>query len=117
MILQPSVIHRGQLENLQELPSHHGNLRWMAEYIASMPPWKDRTHEVSYLSFLPMNHVVEGILGIYAPYYAPASLKLYFLENFQDLETTLPKVRPTIFFSVPRFYEKVWSKIQQKLVG
>ena len=96
---------------------NHGNLRWMAEYIASMPPWEDRTHEVSYLSFLPMNHVVEGILGTYTPYYAPAPLKLYFLEDFQDLERTLPKVRPTIFFSVPRFYEKVWSKIQQNWMG
>jgi len=95
----------------------HGNLRWMAEYIASMPPWQDRTHEVSYLSFLPMNHVVEGILGIYAPYYAPTSLKLYFLEDFQKLESTLPKVRPTIFFSVPRFYEKVWSKIEKSWLG
>jgi long-chain acyl-CoA synthetase len=95
----------------------HGNLRWMAEFIASMPPWVDRTHEVSYLSFLPMNHVVEGILGTYAPYYAPAPLKLHFLEDFQDLESALPRVRPTIFFSVPRFYEKVWSKIQQSRVG
>jgi long-chain acyl-CoA synthetase len=95
----------------------HRNLRWMAEYVASMPPWIDRTHEVSYLSFLPMNHVVEGILGTYAPYYAPASLKLYFLEDFKDLETILPRVSPTIFFSVPRFYEKVWSKIQQTWIG
>ena len=96
---------------------NHGNLRWMAEYVASMPPWIDRTHEVSYLSFLPMNHVVEGILGTYAPYYAPAPLKLYFLEDFQELEGTLPRVRPTIFFSVPRFYEKVWSKLRQNMVG
>ncbi len=95
----------------------HGNLRWMAEYIASMPPWIDRTHKVSYLSFLPMNHVVEGILGTYAPYYAPASLNLCFLEDFQDLESTLPRVKPTIFFSVPRFYEKVWSKIKRSWMG
>lgn len=95
----------------------HGNLRWMAEFIASMPPWIDRTHEVSYLSFLPMNHVVEGILGTYAPYYAPAPLKLYFLEDFQDLKATLPQVKPTIFFSVPRFYEKVWSSFTQSRMG
>lgn len=95
----------------------HGNLRWMAEYVASMPPWKDRTQDVSYLSFLPMNHVVEGILGTYAPYYAPASLKLYFLEDFQDLAPTLTKVRPSIFFSVPRFYEKIWSILQQSWLG
>lgn len=96
---------------------NHGNLRWMAEFIASMPPWKDRINEVSYLSFLPMNHVVEGIMGIYSPYYAPASLKLYFLENFEDLGEILPKVRPKIFFSVPRFYEKVWCNVLESGIG
>ena len=95
----------------------HGNLRWMAEFIASMPPWSDRTNKIRYLSFLPMNHVVEGILGTYSPYYAPASIEIYFLENFHELESALPQVRPTIFFSVPRFYEKIWSKLQQKWLG
>ncbi len=95
----------------------HGKLRWMAEYISSMPPWKNRNETVSYLSFLPMNHVVEGIMGLYGPYYAPAPLKIYFLEDFQDLPQALPKVRPNIFFSVPRFYEKVWSSISLNSIG
>ena len=95
----------------------HGNLRWMAEFIASMPPWKDRTSEISYLSFLPMNHVVEGIMGTYAPYYAPASLNLYFLEDFHDLEESIQKVRPNVFFSVPRFYEKVWCSVLESQIG
>ncbi|GAB4309667.1 MAG: hypothetical protein Kow0019_06930 [Methanobacteriaceae archaeon] len=96
---------------------NHGNIRWMAETLASLPPWRDRNREVSYLSFLPMNHVVEGILGTYSPYYAPAPLKLYFLENFHHLKYALPKVKPIIFFSVPRFYEKVWSQIKSNLIG
>jgi long-chain acyl-CoA synthetase len=95
----------------------HGNLRWMAEFIASMPPWKDRISEVSYLSFLPMNHVVEGIMGIYSPYYAPASLNIYFLEDFYNLEKALQEVRPKIFFSVPRFYEKVWCNVLESRIG
>jgi long-chain acyl-CoA synthetase len=95
----------------------HGNLRWMAEFIASMPPWKDRISEVSYLSFLPMNHVVEGIMGIYSPYYAPAPLNLYFLEDFHDLGKAIGKVRPKIFFSVPRFYEKVWCNVLESRMG
>lgn len=96
---------------------NHGNLRWMAESMASLPPWRDRNLEISYLSFLPMNHVVEGILGAYSPYYAPAPLKLYFLENFQDLQQTLPQVKPKIFFSVPRFYEKVWISVLESGIG
>ena len=95
----------------------HGNLRWMAEFIASMPPWKDRISEIYYLSFLPMNHVVEGIMGTYSPYYAPAPLNLYFLEDFHDLAKALQNVRPKIFFSVPRFYEKVWGSVLESRIG
>jgi len=58
-----------------------------------------------------MNHVVEGLLATYAPYYAPAPLDLSFLEDFRALATALPRVRPTFFFSVPRFYEKVWDQV------
>jgi len=72
---------------------------------------------VSYLSFLPMNHVVEGILGTYSPYYAPAPLKIYFLEDFTDLASALPQANPTIFFSVPRFYEKLWSQLKDTFFG
>ena len=96
---------------------NHGQLGWMAESMASLPPWKDRNREVRYLSFLPMNHVVEGILGTFSPYYAPAPLKIYFLEDFGDLAKSLPQVKPTIFFSVPRFYEKLWSKLKDSFLG
>lgn len=95
----------------------HGSLRWMAEFIASMPSWKDRISNVYYLSFLPMNHVVEGIMGIYSPYFAPAPLNLYFLEDFHDLAKALQNVRPKIFFSVPRFYEKVWFSVLESRIG
>jgi long-chain acyl-CoA synthetase len=54
-----------------------------------------------------MNHVVEGILAVYSPFYAPAAVNLYFLEDFQGLREALVKVRPTVFFSVPQFYEKM----------
>lgn len=95
----------------------HGNLRWMAETLASLPPWEARNSEVSYLSFLPMNHVVEGILGTYSPYYAPAPLRLYFLEEFKGLRPALRTVRPSVFFSVPRFYEKLWDAFESSALS
>lgn len=95
----------------------HSSLRSMAESLASLPPWKARTRNVVYLSFLPMNHVVEGILASYAIYYTPAPIDIYYLENFHELQKTLPKIRPTVFFSVPRFYEKVWENAAQSLIG
>ncbi|MEN6329913.1 MAG: AMP-binding protein [Methanobacteriaceae archaeon] len=107
----------GTTGNPKGVTFNHGNLRWMAESMASLPSWEERNREVRYLSFLPMNHVVEGILGSFAPYYAPAPLKLYFLENFYELPAALPLVKPTIFFSVPRFYEKIWSRLKNKAIG
>lgn len=95
----------------------HANLRWMAETLAALAPWKARTERIIYLSYLPMNHVVEGILASYALYYAPAPIDVYYLESFPMLQKVLPKIRPTIFFSVPRFYEKVWEKISQNFIG
>jgi len=92
------------------VPFHHGNLRFMAESTVSLMPWRARTRRIAMLSFLPMSHVVEGILTTYGPYYAPAPLELTFLEDFRALAKTLPSARPTFFFSVPRFYEKLWSE-------
>jgi long-chain acyl-CoA synthetase len=87
----------------------HAELRWLAETVASLLPWQARTRPARYLSFLPLNHVVEGILATYAPYDLPVPLEIAFLENFRDLPRALPLVRPTILFSVPRLYEKVWE--------
>lgn len=95
----------------------HESLRWIGEATCSLFPWKVRSKEITYLSFLPMNHVVEGIIGTYAPYYAPAKLNIYFLEDFKGLQKALPLVRPNIFFSVPRFYEKAWNSFINNPIG
>jgi long-chain acyl-CoA synthetase len=96
---------------------NHENLRWMGESLCSVLPWEPKNEGIKYLSFLPMNHVVEGILALYAPYYAPGPLDIYYLEDFRELQDTLRKARPTVFFSVPRFYEKVWDGVLENSVG
>ena len=95
----------------------HDNLRFMAESIISITPWKARTRKATYLSFLPMGHVVEGILAAYSPYYCPAPISIYFLEDFRKLSRAIPQVRPSIFFSVPRIYEKVWEGLENNSLG
>ncbi|TFG89427.1 MAG: NAD-dependent epimerase/dehydratase family protein [Gemmatimonadales bacterium] len=95
----------------------HGQLLWMAETMSALLPWKARIEAARYLSFLPMNHVVEGILSAYASYYVPARVDVTFLEDFRGLSQALPRVRPPIFFSVPRFYEKVWERFQASGAG
>ena len=95
----------------------HGQLRWMAETIASLVPWRARTRPVAYVSFLPMNHVVEGILGTYGPYSMPAPVEIAFVEDIHDVPEALRSIRPTVFFSVPRLYEKVWARVEGERGG
>ena len=86
-------------------------LAWMGEVLTGLLPWQDRNGSMRYLSFLPLSHVVEGILASYAPYYALANVDYYYLNDFSMLAETLPRVRPNVFFSVPRFYEKIWDQL------
>ena len=96
----------------------HEGLRWMAEATCSvMNSWRALSAEVSYLSYLPMNHVAEGILANYPAYYTPAPFHIYFIEDIADLPYALRKVRPHMFFSVPRLYEKIWEALQKTSLG
>jgi long-chain acyl-CoA synthetase len=95
----------------------HRQLRWMAETLAGLLPWPARTRPAAYLSFLPMNHVVEGILAAYAPYWLPAPVRVAFLDDLRQVRAALRRVRPTIFFSVPRLYEKAWAALAAGRLG
>lgn len=94
-----------------------GQLAWMGEVLTNLLQWEERNRYVSYLSFLPLSHVVEGILAAYAPYYLLAKVDYYYLNDFGALTDALPKVRPTVFFSVPRFYEKLWDQVVSNPLG
>ena len=96
----------------------HEGLRWMAESTCSvMNSWRALNAEMSHLSYLPMNHVVEGMLANYSAYYTPASFHIYFIEDIDDLPYALRKVRPHVFFSVPRLYEKIWESLLRTGLG
>lgn len=92
-------------------------LRWMGEVMPALLDWRTRNGRLRYLSFLPMSHVVEGILVAYAPYYILSDIEMYYLNDFGALVDALPKIRPTLFFSVPRFYEKVWNQFSATGAG
>ena len=95
----------------------HDGLRWMGETMAALLPWRARTRRARYLSFLPLNHVVEGILVAYAGYYIPQALDIYFLEDFRQAQRYLPQVKPTFFFSVPRVFERAWEGLEESRPG
>ena len=96
---------------------NYAQLAWMGEILTNILTWEDRNRPLRYLSFLPLSHVVEGILASYAPYYLLSKVDYYYLNDFGSLTEALPRVRPTIFFSVPRFYEKVWEQLAATPIG
>jgi long-chain acyl-CoA synthetase len=96
----------------------HQNLRWITESVCSvMKSWRAIDKEVSYLSYLPMSHIVEGILATYPPYYMRTPFNIYFLEDINGLLPALQNVRPHVFFTVPRFYQKVWETLLKSKLG
>lgn len=61
------------------------------------------------LSYLPGCHVAERISGIYNRIYngTPA----YFIGDLSKLYADMLEVRPTVFASLPRFFEKIHARI------
>jgi long-chain acyl-CoA synthetase len=64
------------------------------------------------LSFLPLSHSFERIMD-YALYGSGASIA--YAEHVDKVAENLLEVRPTIMAAVPRFYEKVYAKIQKSV--
>ncbi len=60
-------------------------------------------------SYLPYCHVAERISGLYNRLYAGASA--YFVDEPARLWDYMPEVKPTVFASLPRFFEKVHARI------
>ncbi len=65
-------------------------------------------NDVSF-SYLPGCHVAERISGIYNRLYngTPA----YFVDDLSKLYAYMLEVKPTVFASLPRFFEKIYAKV------
>ncbi|HEV2765834.1 MAG TPA: AMP-binding protein, partial [Pyrinomonadaceae bacterium] len=60
-------------------------------------------------SYLPFCHVAERISGLYNRLYAGASA--HFVDDLSKLGQYMLEVRPTVFASLPRFFEKIHARV------
>jgi long-chain acyl-CoA synthetase len=67
----------------------------------------------NFLSFLPLSHTLERTVGFYLPIVAGSSVA--FCRSIAQLGEDLLHIKPTIMVSVPRIFERVYAKIQEKL--
>ena len=63
-----------------------------------------------FLSYLPLSHIAEQCVTLYMPMVAGGCT--WFAESLEKLPENLREVRPTVFFGVPRVWEKIQAKIQ-----
>ena len=73
----------------------------------------DITADDVFLSFLPLSHVFERTGGHFAAYGTGA--KVVFARSLETLTDDMAYAKPTIMMAVPRLYEKIYSKVQDKM--
>ncbi len=92
----------------------HDNYTWTAA--SSVNRYSMEFGKEKIVSFLPLSHVAAQIIDIVGALFL--GMEVYFAENTALQGTilkTLKEVRPSIFFSVPRLWEKIEEKM--KLIG
>ncbi|HSN81291.1 MAG TPA: long-chain fatty acid--CoA ligase [Polyangiales bacterium] len=89
--------------------SHH-NLAWTANAAVGIV---SPTHTDCSLSYLPLSHIAEQMFTLHVP--VTTGSRVYFAESIESVPENLKEVQPTIFFGVPRIWEKFHAGITAKL--
>ncbi len=63
------------------------------------------------LSFLPLSHVYERIMGYAYLFYG---VPFAYVERMDDVPRALREVRPTVAAAVPRFFEKFYASVMER---
>jgi len=91
--------------------SHRNIIANVLQSIGVHPNYFEEEHV--FLSFLPLSHGYERIVGFYIPIYG--GKKVVFAESFSKVLQNFREVRPTFIVSVPRLYEKIRAGVLAKV--
>jgi long-chain acyl-CoA synthetase len=69
----------------------------------------DDTH----LSFLPLCHILERTGGLYVMLHGGVTIA--YAESIDTVPANMLEVRPSVMIAVPRFFEKVYARVQEKV--
>lgn len=65
----------------------------------------------TFLSFLPLSHILERTAGYYAP--LMSGCHVAFCESVEKVVENMQEVGPTVMVSVPRLFEKIYTRIYE----
>ena len=88
----------------------HRNILWTTETLTDTIKMSadDRM-----LSYLPLSHIAEQMLSMHGP--ACFGHAIYFAEALERVPDNLKEVQPTVFFGVPRIWEKFHAAVAGRL--
>ena len=66
-----------------------------------------------HLSFLPLSHVFERMAGYYLMIHQGATIA--YAEGMDQVPANMLDVRPTVLLGVPRFYEKLYTRVMESV--
>jgi long-chain acyl-CoA synthetase len=89
----------------------HRNLAWTSRTLIDIAG-SSPDGEVS-LSYLPLSHIAEQMATIHMP--ATLGSTVYFAESLEKIADNIKDCRPTVFFGVPRIWEKFHAALSGKL--
>ncbi|WP_375759734.1 AMP-dependent synthetase/ligase [Corallococcus exercitus] len=92
----------------------HRNLAWTSKQLGDTMGFRDMEDE-RLVSYLPLSHIAEQIVSLHSPLLL--GTQVYFADSLDALGRNLTQVRPTIFFAVPRVWEKFKSKAEEGLAA
>ena len=88
----------------------HDNLSWTSAQAADLA---GAVQSDRLLSYLPLSHIAEQMFTIHIA--AVAGIPVYYAESLDKLRDNLVEVKPTVFFGVPRVWEKFHAGVLEKL--
>ncbi|CAB1117569.1 unnamed protein product [Ectocarpus sp. CCAP 1310/34] len=89
----------------------HDNMTWTAETLTTQFPLNETSRVVSYL---PLSHIAAQILDMHGPMFLGCTVAFAQPDALKgSLVKTLREIRPTVFFGVPRVWEKMYEKMQE----
>jgi long-chain acyl-CoA synthetase len=91
----------------------HGNL--VSNVLASVKVFKELGPEDVCLSFLPLCHSFERTAGHNVMLYTGATIA--YAESVEAVPENMREVRPTMMSSVPRLYEKMYARVNEKVAS